>query len=148
MVKRLILVDSREKVTAKVKPLSFTLPTKRCKLDTGDYSIWGYKGLVTVEHKRWYDYVGCCSTSRGWKKFREGQLTRLADYDNSIILVTSHLDSPMSSYSLCKHETIYRRTAYILSHFKIPVIFTQNERIGSIVCQDYLTQVADAIDRL
>jgi ERCC4-type nuclease len=146
-MRRIILVDSREKRTRKVRPLTFpNLPTKTVKLETGDYTIWGYASLVTVEHKRWYDYCQCLSTSSAWKKFRNGQLTRLANYDSSLILVTGNLSNPMSSFTSTTKDTIVSRTAFILSHYKIPVVFASNESLGAKLIEDYLLQTIKEID--
>ena len=42
-----ILVDTREQ-----RPLPFKCPTKRVKLDTGDYSVDGIQTVFRAERKR------------------------------------------------------------------------------------------------
>ncbi len=48
-----IIIDTREQV-----PLSFSLPTERGSLVTGDYSIAGLKRFIAIERKSPDDLVG------------------------------------------------------------------------------------------
>lgn len=56
-----VLVDSREQ-----RPLVFSDCVKVCVsgLVTGDYSLAGFEGRVTVERKSLDDLVGCCTQER------------------------------------------------------------------------------------
>ena len=114
---------------------------------TGDYSMHGYLGVICVEHKRWGDLVRCCSTSSAWKKFREGQLTRLAAVPYSVILVNGNLDNPIPIYSSCRKETIVGRVSKILVEFGIPVLFASNEHLASQICENYILNAANHIER-
>ena len=145
--KRLILVDTREKVTAKVKPLTFpNIPSKPATLETGDYTLWGYKALMVVEHKRWGDLIGCISTSSRWAKFRKGQLTRLSGFEYKAILVTGNIDNPIT-YSNCKLATVCERVSHIVAHYNIPVLFAANRTIGAKLCESLLLEWAKEIEK-
>jgi len=49
-----IIVDTREQ-----NPLSFTLPTERGTLETGDYSLKGLERFISIERKAPNDLVSC-----------------------------------------------------------------------------------------
>ncbi len=53
-LKIVVVVDSREK-----SPLSFSLPSEKGTLLTGDYSIRGLEKFVAIERKSAGDLVGC-----------------------------------------------------------------------------------------
>ena len=140
MVKRVIIIDTRER-----KPLSFTLQTSRGKMETGDYTLVGYSALITVEHKRWGDLIGCIATSSRWAKFQKTQLTRLQAFGYKMIIVTGAIDQPIH-YSACKRDTIIKRITYIMAHFNIPVLFSSSEKLGAKCIENFLLHCAKEVD--
>ena len=133
MVKQTILVDTRER-----RPLRFTLPTTKRKLETGDYSLAGFSGAMTVELKRYSDYTSCLSTSARWKKFTKFQLTRLATFEYALLLIIGYLGKDTNRWSSCKPSTIINRTSFILAKFKIPIVFVPNDKVAGEVIEEYL----------
>lgn len=78
-----ILIDTREQT-----PWSFSMPTQRATLTTGDYSIGGLESLVTIERKSLHDFVVCCGSDR--KRFTR-ELDRLRGYPFRAVFIESDL---------------------------------------------------------
>ena len=74
-----ILVDTREQ-----RPLPFKCPTKRVKLDTGDYSVDGIQTVFRAERKRPKELWSCVGVDR--ERFRN-QLERLSAFPYPMLVI-------------------------------------------------------------
>ena len=75
----IIIVDTREQ-----KPYSFSNPTQKKKLDTGDYSVRNFEGDMSVERKSLPDLVRCVGGDRD--RF-EKQLHRLNALNHKMLVI-------------------------------------------------------------
>ena len=70
-----ILVDTREQ-----RPLPFKCPTKRVKLDTGDYSVDGIQTVFRAERKRPKELWSCgCGSGEIQEPIGEVECIPLSD---------------------------------------------------------------------
>ena len=70
-----LVVDTREQT-----PLTFSLPTERGTLTTGDYSLKGLERFVAIERKSPDDLVGCLKSGERERFERELSRGRGLDY--------------------------------------------------------------------
>lgn len=128
-----ILIDTREK-----NPLIFSGYTARKELlKVGDYSLSGYKNVVTVEYKSLGDWC-IWITERDQHRFHS-QLERLADYDSSCIVVGGRLGSK-TRYSHMPERKIVEKAAEVAA-YNIPIIFCKGRLAASQFIIAYLENV-------
>lgn len=72
-------IDTRE-----VLPLDLSLPSKRIKLDTADYSVCGLTHLIAVERKSIDDLLMCAGRER--ERF-ERCIQRMLGYETRVLVV-------------------------------------------------------------
>jgi ERCC4-type nuclease len=86
--------DIKDNVDCKGRRPILIVPTVRCTLKTGDYSIIGYEDLITIERKSKEDLYGSISQNRD--NFI-GRLNRMKDLERAIIVVEASWDDLLSN---------------------------------------------------
>jgi ERCC4-type nuclease len=116
-----VLVDTREQLPytfasiradANQGGATITVPTRRCTLNAGDYSIDGYARMVTVERKSLSDLAG--SLTRGRRRFN-AELERLREYDAAWIVCEAELSEMFTGVQFApnfKPRTIVRSAMF------------------------------------
>lgn len=132
-----IVVDSREQ-----EGYSFSLPTVRKKLDSGDYSVLGMERIVAVERKTLDDFVGTVIRARG-RFYRE--LRRLGSYTRACVVVEADMADVLAGrYRGDAHpNTILGSALAITVDFGIPVFFCSNRQIACRFVEGYLLRAAE-----
>ncbi len=132
-----ILVDTREK-----KPLVFPrgYTTRRATLQAGDYSLQGYKSVITVERKSVGDFYRWI----GRPNLFLPQVRKLKKIRHRCIVVTGHIDSK------CKYSTLYpslvvERVALITAS-RVPIIFAGNHRTASHYALKFMLRAKLLVD--
>jgi ERCC4-type nuclease len=116
-----VLVDSREK-----NPWTFPRNTRitKKKLETGDYSLYGWEEQVVIERKGWPDYYNCCiGQSNTQMRFME-QMERLASMPFACIMVEGMLSRCYQGFARGTREDMSRLiyvTASITSEYSVPI---------------------------
>ena len=139
----IILADTRER-------LPFVFPghtVRRTKLDTGDYTLHGYKKFITVERKGFGDFLGCIGT--GWEKFMSsgGQVERLAHMDFSLLVVEGTIRRAQATcyqQHMLNQDTLIKRVAEL--SIWVPVLLCDTRVMARGAALQFLIKTKEMID--
>ncbi len=133
----IIVIDTREQ-----HPYSFSTPSARRKLDSGDYSIAGFENRVAVERKELNDYIQTIIYHRD--RFAK-ELALLAHYDLKVIVVEGSLaDIVEHRYTGgIEPKSIIAATATLFLRFSVPIFFASNRQIACHFTESLLTKYYD-----
>jgi len=129
-----IVIDTREQ-----RPLSFSLPTVRTALHTGDYSVRCYENAVSVERKSLDDLVQCLCVDRD-RFERELERGMFLEYFAVIVeadfsdLAEHHYRSAMSP------ESAVQSIIAFSVRYRLPVFFCGNRHYAAHVIQSILSK--------
>lgn len=133
----LILIDTREN-------LPWEFPGFRSKvqmLKAGDYSLYGYTKLITVERKSLGDFA---LSSRNMDRFKKGQLAKLLKLTYACIIVEG--DPSIARYSkYYTPETIISKSCDIILH-GVPILFCGTRDMASYACLEFLMKSKNLVD--
>lgn len=144
-----IIIDTREQLPIIPKGISII----RDKLETGDYSINGFRDKITIERKSPEDFLQSISWDR--PRFKK-VLERMSKFERAYLLIESSLESllegieikknfksenkikPLNKQKIGVHpESIFGTIISINVRFGIPVIFAKNKHEA----QKYLVSI-------
>lgn len=138
-----ILADTREQL-----PFVFNGHTvRRTKLDTGDYTLHGYKSRISVERKSFGDFLGCLGAK--WEKFMGpgGQVDRLHNMDFSLLVVEGTIRRAQAScysHHRMTERVIIRRLAEL--SMWVPVLMCDTRLIARDACLEFLMKAKEMTD--
>jgi len=119
------------------------------KLDTGDYSIYGWEDQVVIERKGWTDYYNCCIGSASVQMRFMKQMERLAQLPFSCIMVEGMLSRCYQGFARGDREDMSRLvyvTASITSEYSVPILFLENRNTAQDTALEWLTYTRERID--
>lgn len=132
-----ILVDSREQ-----KPLSFTFPSMRATLPTGDYSIQGYENRVAVERKEVNDLVSCL---KGENRARfERELVRGQSLEFFCLVAECSLEDLAQHRYRSKMEpkSVIQSLFAFSVRYRLPIFFCHNRQYAARTIESLLQKFA------
>lgn len=136
-----VAIDQREKVPfrftglradAKHNRRPLIVPTEFVHLATGDYSIQGHEGNVTIERKSLADLYGTLGQHR--ERF-EREHERLACFHRAIIVVEAGWFDAMKfppEHSRLNPKTIFRTAISWYVRYGVPWIMAEDRRLAEI----------------
>ena len=138
--KRVAVEDTREQL-----PLRLDLPTVRRRLDTGDYSLLGYEGQISVERKGPADLVQ--SVGRDSARFAKC-IDRLAEFSYPLIICEGSWSDVINATKRGNFSAAYvEREIIAIMRRGIPVIFPGTRELASVAMQKFLERSARWVDR-
>lgn len=128
-----IITDTREQ-----NPLSFPYHSRQETLKTGDYTLDGFKSLITVERKSESDFLASITWER--ERFFE-ELKRMLAYPyRALVIESSYGRLAKGAYrSKAKPAAVLATVASIVTR-GIPVLFAENHEQASLFVLDFLKQ--------
>lgn len=130
-----ILIDSHEK-----KPFKFPgYNVSTTALAAGDYSVYGYKNLITVERKGIRDYLSWLCSKRC-----QPQLKKLRKVRYRCIIVEGSIDSS-NPWTLMDKWTVASKTAAVMAT-RIPVLFAKNVDLATHATLAFLKECKRMVD--
>ena len=135
-----IIIDTREQLE-----YSFTVPSERGDLYTGDYSIVGLEKHVAIERKTIPDLIGCL-TSSGRDRF-ERELCRGRGLDFFAVVVEGKLqDITTGNYRSKMHpNAAYNSILAFIVRYKFPLFFVENRKRGAELVEQLLKKCSTEI---
>jgi len=138
-----IIIDTREQL-----PLTFSIPTERGTLTTGDYSVKGLEDYIAIERKSIDDLVACLKN--GNRDRFERELARGRDELEYFALV---VESDMSSISnhryasaMCTTSVIESLSAFSI-RYRLPVFFCENRRYAARLTESLLQKYVREVEK-
>lgn len=129
--KPMVLIDTREQLPFTFDSFgNWIAGTRRATLPTGDYSVEGMEGLITMERKSLADLIGTLMRHRG-RFFAECE--RMMAFKWRAILVEASYEEIKSPYALVDGMKAHPNGVIgtldaIEAKFGIPVVFTSTNR--------------------
>ncbi len=128
----MILIDTREQ-----QPYEFKIPSRPATLETGDYSIAGSSGLMSIERKTVDDLVQCLSYDR--ERFeKELARSRKLEYFALVVegslsdLAQGHYKSDMSPKSVVQSLVAFS------VRYRAPIFFCESRAYGQRITESLL----------
>lgn len=135
-----IIIDTREQLE-----YSFTVPSERADLYTGDYSVQGIEKHVAIERKTLPDLIGCLTNS-GRDRF-ERELCRGKGLDFFAIVVEGSIqDIKAGKYRSQMHpNAAYNSILAFMVRYKCMFFFVPNRKRGAELVQELLTKAYEDV---
>ncbi len=138
MDKPIIIVDSREK-----KPYFHTDALRwgnavivKEKLDTGDYSLKGFEGQITVERKSVGDLDN--SLKKEYPRFKR-ELVRMTEILHKAVVVEGEQQDLVGTPTMPGYNGRFSQLVTIFAKYGIPFIFQRNRNQAEKWVFSYLT---------
>lgn len=127
-----LLIDSREQ-----RPLSFTGPTQRVTLATGDYSVLGLEDRVAIERKSLDDLIRCLSTDR--ERF-ERELARARGYNYFAVVVEGRWSDVLDGQyrSAMQPNAVFESISALSVRYGVPFLFAESRSIAARMVESLL----------
>lgn len=136
-----ILVDSREKI-----PWVFPSDkTSESVLKTGDYSVWGYKTLMAIEHKMWDEYIAKIALPSARAKFVRDQLKPLSKLERSVVIVEGCVGDVIR-YSRLTTPRVVITTAQLVARYGVPILFFRSRELAMTGARMWLIEAKKFFD--
>jgi len=137
-----IITDTREQA-----PLSFTLPTERGTLTTGDYSIKGLERFIAIERKSPDDLVGCLKN--GNRERFEKELSRGRGLDYFALVIESDMISLANGdyRSDMKPKSVLQSLMAFSVRYRLPIFFCPDREYASRVIESLLTKYVGELEK-
>jgi len=137
-----IITDTREQA-----PLSFTLPTERGTLTTGDYSIKGLERFIAIERKSPDDLVGCLKN--GNQERFEKELSRGRGLDYFALVIESDMISLANGdyRSDMKPKSVLQSLMAFSVRYRLPIFFCPDREYASRVIESLLTKYVGELEK-
>lgn len=139
-----IIIDTREQA-----PLTFTLPSERATLATGDYSVKGLEGFIAIERKSPDDLVACLKN--GQRERFERELSRGRGLDYFALVV----ETDLAGLAAGKYRSDMNPKAVVQSlmafsvRYRLPVFFCPGRDYAARVVESLLLKYhREQMDRL
>ena len=130
----IVLIDSREQ-----RPWGFSpeVDTRRCKLDAGDYSLYGFADRVSIERKHLNDFVSTVIHQRR-RFYRE--LAKLRTYEYSFIVVEAQLQDVLDRRytSAAEPMALLGLSNAIMLDYGIPLLFWGRRQVCCMMVENLL----------
>ena len=130
-----IIADSREQTpyTFRGYPATVTAGT----LNAGDYSLYGFTDLVSVERKELGDLLGVLTHDR--PRFCR-ELERLRGYQAAALVIEASLATIRAGAyrSRMQPDAAVQSLISIMAKYRLPVFFAETRREGEGFCYDFL----------
>ncbi len=137
-----IIIDTREQA-----PLSFTLPSERGTLPTGDYSVKGLEGFIAIERKAPDDLVGCLKN--GQRERFERELARGRGLDYFALVVEADLPAlAHGNYRSDMHPRAVIQSLMAFSvRYRLPVFFCPGRDYAARVVESLLLKYTREVEK-
>ena len=130
----IVLIDSREQ-----RPWGFSpeVDTRRCKLDVGDYSLYGFTDRVSIERKHLNDFVSTVIHQRR-RFYRE--LAKLRTYEYGFIVVEAQLQDVLDRRytSAAEPMALLGLSNAIMLDYGIPLLFWGRRQVCCMMVENLL----------
>jgi ERCC4-type nuclease len=129
-----ILIDTREQC-----PWSFSLPTVKGTLGTGDYSLAGCGDWISIERKSLNDLIGCLSGGRD--RFTK-ELERGRRIQNFSVIVEAHYTDILKGNfrSEMNPRAAWGSIIALQERYGVPFYFAGDSVIAGQLCETILTR--------
>jgi len=130
----MVLIDSREQ-----RPWGFSsaVDTRRCKLDAGDYSLYGFAERVSIERKHLNDFVSSMVHRR--KRFYR-ELAKLQMYEFPFIVVEADVHDVLDRRytSTADPMAVLGLSNAIMLDYGIPLLFWGRRQVCETMVENLL----------
>jgi ERCC4-type nuclease len=137
-----IIIDTREQV-----PLSFTLPSERGTLPTGDYSVKGLERFIAIERKAPDDLVGCLKGDQRERFERELARGRGLDYFGLVV------EADLSGLAAGRYRSGMLPKAVVQSlmafsvRYRLPIFFCPGREYAARVVESLLVKYVQELEK-
>ena len=139
--KIIIVVDTREQL-----PLTFSIPTERGTLATGDYSVKGLEDYIAIERKSIDDLVACLKNGERERFERELARGRGLDYFALVIECDLAQLAEHQYQSLMTPASVIQSILTFSVRYKLPVFFCENRQYASRIIESLLQKYVRELD--
>lgn len=133
-----ILIDTREQTPYDL------VGSKKATLDTGDYTVLGYKDQIAIERKSYSDLYHCLTSAKN--RF-ERQLERLGEMDYAYLLIDTTASAVLMGHPQCQlpGEVALSKLVKLCARYNVPFCFADNK--GALLTRNLLLEMKKQVDK-